>query len=169
MKLRLYSPNFQRLEELEINLRHINTCLASRFLVRPRWIINLLQSLNTKLVSLKDIIFNYNEYYPYFSIYCNENCNFDADDFHRITNYEDQLVGYHGKAMVKFNHTIYCEMVPSFGLTVNDYVRELRKNLRDFKYSPIIEGSKTDHKFKKSRSPTDNLEINIEIQILIQV
>ena len=92
--------------------------------------------------------------------------NFDGDDFRLITKYENELVGYYGKAKVKFSHTLFCDIVPTFRQSTEDYLKELKENLHDFGYSSMFEESKNNYKFRKSRNITENFEMNIEIQML---
>jgi len=163
------NPNFRKLEKLEIKLRHVDEDMPFDYLMNSSMILNLFKSVNAKLDNLDLLTFSYNEYFPGETL---EDYNLRADDFNLLTSYENGLVSYDGKPKVKLNHTIYCEMVPTFDQTVNDYIEELKKDLQGFEYSSWVEYSvameedDTTYCFKKSRNITNSLQTNIEIQLM---
>ncbi|KAE9547798.1 hypothetical protein FO519_008993 [Halicephalobus sp. NKZ332] len=163
------SPNFALLEKLEINLRHMYMCCSPQIVLESRSFIELFELLNTKLVNLNLLTFTYNEYYPHSSRDIYEDSNLRAKDFNVITGYQDNLIGYNGRAKVKFNHTLFCDIVPSFDQTTKDYIEELKNDLRGFEYSFWIEDDDTIYSFKKSKSVSENFEVNLEIRLAKQL
>jgi len=159
------NPNFQSLEELEVNLHQVHLCCASRITMHSQTILDLFKSLNTGLPNLKYFDFEFDEYFPYFSRSFNGESNMHADDFNDILRYEDKLIGCNGKAKVQFNHTLVCDMIPNFDQTAKEYVDELKENLPSFEYSSWNEGDNTVYEFSKSRNITENFEMNLNIRL----
>ena len=128
-------------------------------------ILDLFKSLNTELPNLKYLRFEFDEYFPYFSRSFYGESNMHAEDFNDILRYEDKLIGYNGKAKIRFSHGLVCDMIPNFDQTAREYVDELKENLPGFKYSSWSEEDNTVYGFSKSRNIAENFEMNLDIRL----
>lgn len=81
-----------------------------------------------------------------------------------MLSYVDELMNYDGQLKVKFNHVLFCDLIPSFNQTAKDYINELKTGLSDFEYSSASDGENAIHTFKKIRS-TENLELDVQLHL----
>jgi len=150
------SPNLKSLERFELIMRDGDV------FHNPQKILKFLGFLNTKLVNLKLLILDFNEFRPDL-VYINEERSFNMspNSFKNYVDYEEKLTIYNGQIKVKLNHYFDFRMISNSKEAVEDYLENLKKELRNFEYSYWIEGNDTFFNFKKSSQVKENFELNI--------
>ena len=155
-----YSPNFESLERFELIVR------GRDVFHDPQKILKFLEFLNTKLINLTLLILDFNEFRPDL-VYSSDDRSFNISPnaFKNYVDYEEKLTVYNGRIKVKLNHYFDFKMISNSKQAVEDYLGNLKKELRNFEYSYWIEGNDTFFKFEKSSQVGQRLELNTSVRL----
>ena len=120
--------------------------------------------LNSKLVNLKVITLNLQEY-P-LNLFQNKSRRaYDkAPSYIRgFTEYDQDLSCYNGKAKVRLNHLLHFYITSHSEYELAKYLEGLKEEFIEFDYYSWMDGSKNCHSFRKSSNITKRFQITKEI------
>ena len=126
-----------------------------------------MEFLDTTFVNLKFLTFAFGEYAPRLKYNKSQKSfNRSPNSFKNFLNYGDKLAAYNGKLRIKFNHRLRVPIFHTSARSVEDYMKELKKEFHDFEYSSKIEFLSSYYYYKKSSNVRDNIELNVELQLI---
>lgn len=144
---------FDSLEKLELIVR------GNDVFNHSEKIFKFLDFLNTKFINLKLLILDYNEFHQLFYEADEGRFNLPPESVEDIVKYQEELNSYNGRISVKLNHNISFNVLSSPEKADEDYVENLKKELKSLGYSCCMKEYAT-YKFKKSSAVTEHFEVN---------
>lgn len=123
-------------------------------------IFKFLDFFNTKFTNLKLVLLDYNEFHQLFYESEEGEFNLPPESVKDIVRYQDKLDTYNGRIKVQLNHNINFNMISGPEKADEDYVENLKKELKNLGYSCCVKDYTT-YMFKKSNNIAENLEVNI--------
>lgn len=80
-----------------------------------------------------------------------------------LTEYNQALSAYNGKAKIKLNHLFHFYVSSGFVETLDYYLESLRKKLRNFEYIGWIDDYRKCYNFRKFSKIKNDFKINVQI------
>ncbi|KAE9547667.1 hypothetical protein FO519_009119, partial [Halicephalobus sp. NKZ332] len=149
-------PGFESLEKLEIILE----CYCP-IIFNPMEVPKLLEFFNTRFINLKCIVLFFHEHHSDMHYNSGDECfETPPSAFTEFVNYKNKLGVYNGRARVELHHLAHFRLIPHHMENIEKYLEELKKELRDYRYSSEDDVDDIRYNFQKSSKIAENFELN---------